>query len=63
MNQVVYVVVGVEEHEKGIFNKEVYGVFSTEELANECIAYITSELEYINHCEIETMNIDEFGYR
>ena len=63
MDQVVYVVVGVEEHEKGVFKKEVYGVFSTEELADECISYITSELEYLNHCEIEPISIDEFGYR
>ena len=63
MNQKVYVVVGIEEHEKDIFNKEVYGVFSTEELANECISYLMEELEFLNHCEIEPVLIDEFGYK
>ena len=63
MDQFVYVVIGVEEHEKGIFNNEVYGVYSTEELAKECISYITEELEYINHCEIERVLLDEFGYK
>ena len=59
----VYVVIGVEEHEKDIFNKEVYGVFSTKELAKECIQYITEELEFLNHCEIEEVLVDEFGYK
>lgn len=62
-NQFVYVVIGIEEHEKGIYNKEVYGVYSTEELAMECISYITAELEFLNHCEIERVLIDEFGYK
>ena len=59
----VYVVVGVEEHEQGIFNNEVYGVFSTEELAQECVGYITEELEFINHCEIIRVRVDEFGFK
>ena len=63
MGSKIYVVVGVEEHNEGLSNKEVYGVFSTEELAEECISYISKELEFLNHCEIETIEIDEFGYR
>lgn len=63
MDQFVYVVIGVEEHEKGILNNEVYGVFSTEELAEECVSYLTEELEYLNHCEIERVLLDEFGYK
>ena len=59
----VYVVIGVEEHEKDIFNNEVYGVFSKKELAQECIQYITEELEFLNHCEIEEVLVDEFGYK
>ena len=59
----VWVVIGVEEHEKGIFNKEVYGVYSTEELAEECVSYINEELDFLNHCEIERVLLDEFGYR
>lgn len=63
MDKYVYVVVGVEEHEKGILNKEVYGVFSTEDLALECVGYITEELEFLNHAEIEPVLLDEFGYK
>ena len=63
MDQFVYVVIGVEEHEEGIFDNEVYGVYSTEELAKECISYITEELKFLNHCEILEVKIDEFGWK
>ena len=42
---------------------DVYGVFSTEELAQECVEYLMEELEYLNHCEIREVPVDEFGYK
>ena len=59
----VYVVIGYEKEDNDSFNKEVYGVYSTENLAEECVAYITNELEFISHCEIEPVLLDEFGYK
>ena len=61
----VYVVLGYQDLCQ-IGNIEcdgVYGVFSTEELARECVGYLTEELEYMNHFEIEEVNLDEFGYK
>ena len=54
----VYVVLGYQDLFDG-----VYEAFSTEELAQECVGYLTEELEYINHFEIEEVNLDEFGYK
>ena len=42
---------------------DVYGVFSTEELAQECVGYLMEELEYLNHCEIREVPVDEFRYK
>lgn len=59
----VWVVNGFEKMDNDSFNKEVYGVFSTEELADECASCITEELGFLSHCEIERVLLDEFGYR
>lgn len=59
----VYVVVGYENHDNGGLDPEVYGVFSTEELAQECADEIKEMLEYIDHCEILHVLVDEFGYK
>ena len=59
----IYIVIGYEKQENGSFNKEVYGAFSCEKLANECAETITEELEFLDHCEIEVVMIDEFGYK
>lgn len=61
--QFVYVVLGYEKQDNNNFNKEIYGVYSTEELAKECISYILQELEFVSDCEIEQVQLDEFGYR
>lgn len=64
MNEVfVWVVLGYEKQDNDSLNKEIYGVYSTEDLANECVEYITKELEYIDHAEIERVLLDEFGFR
>ena len=64
MNDVfIYVVLGFEKLDDDNFDKQIYGVFSTEELAKECISYITEELEFLSYCEIECVLLDEFGYR
>ena len=54
---------GFEKLDDDNFDKQIYGVFSTEELAKECISYITDELEFLSYCEIECVLLDEFGYR
>lgn len=61
----VYVVLGFyDKNENGnIECDDVYGVFSTEELALECVGYLKEELEYLNHCEIREVELDEFGYK
>ena len=61
----VYVVLGYQDlcQNGNIECDGVYGVFSTEELAQECVGYLTEELEYMNHFEIEEINLDEFGYK
>lgn len=59
----VYVVIGYEKQDNDNFSKDIYGVFSTEDLANECVGYITEELEFLSHCEIEPVLLDEFGYK
>lgn len=59
----VWVVLGYEKQDNDSFNKEIYGVYSTEDLAKECMGYITEELEFIDHAEIERVLLDEFGYR
>lgn len=41
----------------------VYGVFSTEVLAKECEKTLLEELEYLDHCEIEEVLLDEFGHK
>lgn len=61
--QFVYVVLGYEKQDNESFNKEVYGVYSTEELAKECAACILKELKFLSGCEIERVQLDEFGYR
>ena len=61
----VYVVLGYQDlcQNRNIECDGVYGVFSTEELARECVGYLIKELEYMNHFEIEEVNLDEFGYK
>lgn len=60
----VYVVLGFQNiYDNDALEKDIYGVFSSEELADECIHTISEELEYLDHCEIETVELDEFGYR
>ena len=61
----VYVVLGYQDlcQNGHVECDGVYGVFSTEELAKECIGYLKEELEYMNHFEIEEVNLDEFGYK
>lgn len=43
--------------------KDIYGAFSTIDLANECVETIKVELEYLEWCEIETVPVDAFGYK
>lgn len=62
MNQKVYVVFGYDE-DNGTPNTDIYGVFSTEELADECISYLMEELEYLICCYIEEVELDAFGHR
>lgn len=60
----VYVVLGFQNiYDNDSLEKDIYGVFSSEELANECVNTITEELEYLDHCEIESVELDEFGYK
>lgn len=60
----VYVVLGFQNiYDNDSLEKDIYGVFSSEELANECVNTIIEELEYLDHCEIEVVELDEFGYR
>lgn len=61
----VYAVLGYQDLlENGYVEcDDVYGVFSTEELALECIGYLTEELEYMDHFEIREVMLDEFGYK
>ena len=61
----VYVVLGYQDlcQNGNIECDGVYGVFSTEELAHECVGCLTEELEYMNRFEIEEVNLDEFGYK
>ena len=60
----VYVVLGFQKlYDNDSLEKDVYGVFSSEELAQECANTITEELDFLSHCEIEGVLLDEFGYR
>ena len=61
----VYVVLGYQDlcENGNVECDDVYGVFSTEELALECISDLTEELEYMNHFEIREVILDEFGYK
>jgi hypothetical protein len=60
----VYVVVGFQDVcQNGNLEKDIYGVFSTEALATECVDELTDMLEYIDHFEIEEVGLDEFGYK
>lgn len=60
----VYVVLGFQDKcDNESLDKDIYGVFSTEELAVECVEHICEELEFLDHCEIESVELDEFGYK
>lgn len=59
----MYVVIGYQKMDDGHYHSDIYGVFSTDELAVECAGYITEELEFLSHVEIEEVPLDEFGYR
>lgn len=60
--KLIYVVIGYQKVDDRCYS-DIYGVFSTEELALECVRTITEELDFLSHCEIEGVPLDEFGYR
>lgn len=59
MSKTVYVVTGTEDH----MSDDVYGVFSTRELAEECRLTIEEELEDLVGTYIEEVELDAFGHR
>ena len=64
----VYVVIGRQKKETPVlcdeyYDDDVYGVFSTEELAEECCNTLTKELTYLECCLVEEVELDAFGHR
>ena len=60
----IYIVLGFEDlYDNGNLEKDIYGAFSTIELAKECMHNLTEELDYVHHFGIVAVQIDEFGYK
>lgn len=55
----VFVVTGTEK----FIDTEVYGVFTTRGLAEECRDTLKEELEYLQEVFIEEVELDAFGHR
>ena len=55
----VYVVTGVD----GDMSEDLYGVFSTRELAEECMKTVLEEIDDLSFAAIEEVELDAFGHR
>lgn len=55
----VFVVTGLDD----VGETDVYGVFSTKELAEECYEHLEEELDYLTAVFIEEVKLDAFGHR
>lgn len=55
----VFVVTGLDD----VGETDVYGVFSTKELAEECYEHLKEELDYLTAVFIEEVKLDAFGHR
>ena len=61
----IYVVLGYQDvcRNGNVEIYDIYGAFSTKELAQECVGHLTEELEYIDYFEIREVKLNEFGYK